>query len=141
MDNNNQFNEQNQENESTRPYQNYMNQSTQDGQFSQGGQYSNNNMNTNNTYQTPGQGGYQIPMEEPISVGDWMISLLIMMIPCIGVIMMFVWAFSSTEKKSKSNFFKAQLIWALIWTVLSIVIFVIIGASAATMLSDLNYYY
>ena len=34
-----------------------------------------------------------------------------MMIPCVNIIMMFVWAFSSTEKKSKSNFFKAYLIF------------------------------
>ena len=51
---------------------------------------------------------YQEPqsyMEEPMTIGEWMITLLIMLIPCVNIIMAFVWAFSSKEKKSKSNYF------------------------------------
>lgn len=51
-------------------------------------------------------------LEEPVSKGEWAICYFLMMIPCVGIIMMFVWAFSKTEKKSKSNFFKVQLIFA-----------------------------
>ena len=54
-------------------------------------------------------------LEEPMSMGEWMISLLVMMIPCVNIVMMFVWAFSSTEKKSKSNYFKASLIFTGIY--------------------------
>ncbi|MBE5882731.1 MAG: hypothetical protein E7289_10580 [Lachnospiraceae bacterium] len=50
-------------------------------------------------------------MEEPVTKGEWALCYFLMMIPCVGFIMMFVWAFSSTEKKSKSNFFKVQLIF------------------------------
>jgi len=50
-------------------------------------------------------------LEEPVSKGEWAICYFLMMIPCVGIIMMFVWAFSKTEKKSKSNFFKVQLIF------------------------------
>ena len=50
-------------------------------------------------------------LEEPVSKGEWALCFLLMMIPCVGFIMMFVWAFSSSEKKSKSNFFKVQLIF------------------------------
>ena len=49
---------------------------------------------------------YQQPqdeLEEPMTMGEWMITLLIMLIPCANIIMAFVWAFSSTEKKSKSD--------------------------------------
>ena len=41
---------------------------------------------------------YQQPqdnLEEPMSMGEWLISLLVMMIPCVNIVMMFVWAFSS----------------------------------------------
>ena len=71
----------------------------------------------------------QQQLEEPMSLGDWMISFLIMMIPCVGLVMMFVWAFSSTEKKSKSNYFKAQLIWMAIIFVLYLVLFLVMGVS------------
>ena len=43
-------------------------------------------------------------LEEPVSFGDWMLTTLIMCIPCVGLIMMFVWAFGSGTKKSKSNY-------------------------------------
>ncbi len=67
-------------------------------------------------------------MEVPITMGEWMISLLIMMIPCANLIMAFVWAFSDKEKKSKSNFFKAYLIYMGISALLSMVSFFIFGA-------------
>lgn len=57
-------------------------------------------------YQMGAPEGY----EEPVTVGEWIITLLLWMVPCVNIILMFVWAFSKTEKKSKSNFCKAQLI-------------------------------
>jgi cobalamin biosynthesis Mg chelatase CobN len=54
-------------------------------------------------------------LEKPVGVGEWMLTTLVMMIPLVNIIMMFVWAFSSKTKKSKSNYFKATLIWMLIW--------------------------
>lgn len=92
-------------------------------------------------YQQPYQQSYQ-PMgdnlEEPVSFGEWMITYLIMMIPCVNIIMMFVWAFGN-GKKSKSNYFKASLVWALIATVISIVIMIAFGAAFSTALNT-SYY-
>ena len=51
---------------------------------------------------------------QPVSVGDWVLTLLIMSLPLIGVIMLFVWAFSSGTHPSKANFAKASLIWIAI---------------------------
>lgn len=53
-------------------------------------------------------------LEEPVSLGEWMIAMLLMCIPCVNIVLMFVWAFSKSEKKSKSNYFKASLIWMAI---------------------------
>lgn len=79
-------------------------------------------------------------LEEPVTFADWMLSMLIMCIPCVNIIMMFVWAFGSNTKKSKSNFFKASLVWMLIFIVLSIVM---VGAFGAVFVSlmDSGYYF
>lgn len=100
-------------------------------------------MDNNNMYQQEQptyqvQQPYQQPyqndnLEEPVSFGEWMVSLLLMMIPCVNIIMMFVFAFGNS-KKSKSNFFKAQLVWALISIVLCIIITVVFGASMAALM-------
>lgn len=73
-------------------------------------------------------------LEEPVSMGEWLICMLLMMVPCVNIVMMFVWAFSKTEKKSKSNFFKIQLIVTGIILALYIVlmiIFVVAGIGIA----------
>lgn len=67
-------------------------------------------------------------LEEPVSFADWMVTTLILCIPCLNIIMMFVWAFGSGTKKSKSNYFKAMLVWALISIVLMIVFIATYGA-------------
>lgn len=65
--------------------------------------------------------------DEIVSVKEWIISLLIMSVPILGLIMMFVWALGGGAKESKSNFFKAQLIMAVIATVISIIAFLLLG--------------
>ena len=71
-------------------------------------------------------------LEEPVSVGEWIVSMLLMLVPCLNIIMMFVWAFGKDEKKSKSNFFKASLIYMGVVLVLYLIlaVFIIIGAAA-----------
>ena len=84
------------------------------------------------------QPGYQQPentLEEPVTLGEWMVSFLLMLIPCVNIILMFVWAFSNSEKKSKSNFFKAALIWYGICMVLSVIMVFAMGIGVASVLS------
>ncbi len=50
--------------------------------------------------------------------------------------MLFVWAFSSSEKKSKSNYFKAMLILYAILIVIYIIIFAIFGAAIIAGISN-----
>lgn len=75
-------------------------------------------------------------LEEPMTVKEWMITWLLLCIPIANFILPFVWAFDSSTKKSKSNFFKAYLIWTLIIIVIS-VIFTIIMAVAGVSLAGL----
>lgn len=79
--------------------------------------------------------------EEVVSVKDWLISMVVMMIPFVNIVMMFVWAFADGTNKSKSNFFKASLIISLICIVLSIILSgVIIGLVVSLANSGMNYY-
>ena len=57
------------------------------------------------------QGGFEQEMELPMTVGEWLMTMLLMLIPCVNIALVFLWAFGGKEKKSKSNFFKANLIF------------------------------
>jgi len=67
---------------------------------------------------------------QPISVKDWIITILITAIPLVGLIMLFVWGFGSDTHPSKANWAKATLIWYLIGIVFSMIIFSIVGTAA-----------
>ena len=48
----------------------------------------------------------------PISIGNWIISLILTMIPIVNIIMLFVWAFSNGTNPTKANWAKAAyLFW------------------------------
>jgi len=64
-----------------------------------------------------------------ITTGDWMVTLLIMIIPVINIIMLFVWAFSGGTNLNKSNWAKANLIWFAIILFIYLIIFAIVGAA------------
>lgn len=69
---------------------------------------------------------------QTVSLGDWIITLLILFIPLINIIMLFVWGFSAGTPPSKQNFCRAQLIWMLIGFVL-VILFLIMGGMAALL--------
>jgi len=61
--------------------------------------------------------------QDTLSVGDWMIILLLISIPVINIIMLFVWALSSDTNETKSNFAKAVLMWFVVIIILWILLF------------------
>ena len=68
-----------------------------------------------------------------MSVKEWLVIDLLMMIPCVNLIVVFVWAFSSSEKMSKYNFFKANLIFAgCILAFYLLLLIIAVGAGLAT---------
>ena len=70
---------------------------------------------------------------EPVTLGNWMLTYLLLVIPIVGFIMLFVWAFSSNTPASKSNWAKAMLIWGLIGIVFYMVLFMMMGLGASVM--------
>ena len=66
-----------------------------------------------------------------VSVKEWLITNLIMMIPLVNIVMMLVWAFSSNTNPNKANYFKAALILFAIVMVIYLVLAVVIFGSVA----------
>lgn len=58
-----------------------------------------------------------------MSTKDWIITMLIVAIPLVGIVFLFIWAFSDTENPNRTNWAKAQLIMALIGIGISVIIF------------------
>ena len=52
--------------------------------------------------------------QKHMSVGDWFWTIFIAGLPLIGLIMLFVWGFSSETGNSKKNWAKAMLLFQLI---------------------------
>ncbi len=70
----------------------------------------------------------QLRPKGPVSVGEWVLTMLIMVIPLVNLIMLFVWAFGDGAKPSKANWAKASLIWMLIGFVVAILLWSTIAA-------------
>ena len=54
----------------------------------------------------------------PMTVGNWLLTFVILAIPLVGFVMQLVWAFSSETHPSKKTFCQASLILLLIFIVL-----------------------
>ena len=66
-----------------------------------------------------------------VSVKEWLITNLIMMIPLVNIVMMLVWAFNSNTNPNKANYFKAALILFAIVMVIYLVLAVVFFGSVA----------
>ncbi|MBQ1597214.1 MAG: hypothetical protein II080_01100 [Lachnospiraceae bacterium] len=61
-----------------------------------------------------GQQPYPMYPNRDVSVGDWMLSYLVCMIPLVNLVMLLIWAFDSNTIPSKRNWARASLLWVLI---------------------------
>ncbi len=64
-----------------------------------------------------------------MSMGSWVGTMLLMIIPIVNIILLIVWAVSSTENPNKRNFARAYLI---IFAVLLVLWLIIVGAGVGT---------
>lgn len=69
------------------------------------------------------------------SVGEWMITLLILTIPLVNFIVLLYWAFNSSSDPIKGNFSKAALIWLLI---IMVFYFLFLGAIIGAFLGAMS---
>ncbi|MCS5490539.1 hypothetical protein [Algoriphagus limi] len=72
----------------------------------------------------------------PLTLGDWIINLIISKIPLIGFIVLIVWAIDKSTEPNKANWAKSELIIRLIGLAIGIIIISIVGLSFFTHFSD-----
>lgn len=81
------------------------------------------------------------PSQEPMSVGDWIITMIVLAIPIVGIVMIIIWGFTSPQDTVKSvtraNFCKAYIVIVIIGIVLS---FLVGGAIMTLMFAALAPY-
>lgn len=74
----------------------------------------------------------QTTQYQPVSLGQWMVTILLVAIPIVNIVMLFIWGFSSDTQPSKANWAKASLIWLGIFVVFYILLFLTILGGMAT---------
>ena len=74
--------------------------------------------------------------KSPVSLGDWIISVIVTKIPLIGFIMLIVWAVDKNTDPNKANWAKAELLVKLIGFLIVIIFVAIIGISFFTNFAD-----
>ena len=67
---------------------------------------------------------------QPMSVGDWVLTIFLTSIPLIGIILLLVWAFGDNQKVDRANWSKATLIWFAIGIVFGFIFLVFFGGLA-----------
>lgn len=65
----------------------------------------------------------------PMTMGDWVLTILALMIPCAGIILYFVWAFGKNGNINRRNYCRAMLIIEAVMIVLSIIMMLVFGTA------------
>ncbi|MGA9422087.1 MAG: hypothetical protein WBW61_06965 [Rhodanobacteraceae bacterium] len=55
-----------------------------------------------------------------ISLGEWIITLIVLAIPLVNIIMLLVWGFSANANPTKRNYCRAVLIFIVVGIVLAL---------------------
>ena len=73
-----------------------------------------------------------------MTIKDWVITNVLIMIPLVGQILLFVWAFGNKDKvnPNKANFAKAMLVMMLIAFAVSLLFSAIIGSLFVSLISS-----
>ncbi len=71
--------------------------------------------------------------DQTVTLGNWMLTLFLTFIPIVNIIMLIVWAVSSTTPPSKANWARAALLWIAIFFVLGLLLSIVGGIGLATM--------
>jgi hypothetical protein len=66
-----------------------------------------------------------------VSIGSWMWMMFVTAIPVVGLIMIFVWAFTG-HNESRKNYYRALLAWFLVFVGL-IVVLAVMGNLAGVL--------
>ena len=81
---------------------------------------------------------WQDTNDQPLSVGGWIATMIVLMIPVVNFIMLLVWAFGSGNK-SRKNYCLASLIIAVVMIAIIMVFYIAFGLSAASAFNTMYY--
>jgi hypothetical protein len=96
---------------------------------------------TSSQYQAPPQRQVVADSTEvPMTLGDWMLTLLLLYIPIVNIVMLIIWSVDSKTSATKKHFAWATLIFMAIGIVLSIIFSSIVMAIVASMMQSMYYY-
>ncbi|HIW20454.1 MAG TPA: hypothetical protein H9887_00295, partial [Candidatus Dorea intestinavium] len=116
----------------------------QDPNANRGQQFNQNYQGQNYNYN---QGSYNQntsmdPMLDntPLTLKEWIITLILVAIPCVGIVMLIMWAVSKAGNINRKRFAQAQLIIGAAAVIIYLLIMLIFGASFMTMFGG-GYYY
>jgi len=80
-------------------------------------------------------GGYGPPQQE-MEFRDWVIFNIVMLIPCVNIIMLLIWAFSK-DNKTRSDFCKAYLVVHIGLAIIMTIMMFIFGALIVSIIPDI----
>lgn len=78
----------------------------------------------------------QAPATDVLSVGDYILMMILFSLPIIGLVLMLYWSFGSQVAANRKNFARAYLIFYAISLVLSLVMMGMIGSLTAGIVSE-----
>ena len=76
---------------------------------------------------------------EPLTTGQFLLMDLILIIPLVGLIMCFVWAFGDGSNLNRKAWAKAKLIWMLIGIVLTILLVLLLAGTITAIMQAASY--
>ncbi|KNZ40452.1 hypothetical protein AKG39_17705 [Acetobacterium bakii] len=74
-----------------------------------------------------------------MTLGDWMITLLLLFIPIVNIVMLIIWSVDSSTNENKKHFAWAYLIYMAIGVVVSIIFSSILISVILAAMSSMNY--
>lgn len=77
---------------------------------------------------------------KPMTIGEWIITFIITYIPIVGIVMLFVWAFSDGNHPSKKTWAQATLILFAVAIVLGIIFATVIMTMISNMFGAMGSY-
>lgn len=120
--------------------ENYNNEQNSINTVEENEQYNYSYNNTDYNYSQPQNYNQQGNDNEVMSVGEWLLTILATIIPCVGLVLYLVWAFGKNGNANRRNYCKAWLIYWLIQMVLTIIILIVVFAIVIPSSSQYYYY-
>jgi len=78
------------------------------------------------------------PADQTVTLGDWIVTMILTSLPIVGFVMILVWAFGDGAKPSKKNYARAVIIMAVIGLVIGIISSILFAGIFATAMAGMS---